>query len=71
MNRQPIHSENIASAGYDEETQTMEVEFDQKGAVYRYRNVPKSEWDNFLNGQPSPGKYFYHHIRSSYPYFQV
>lgn len=70
MNMQPIQSENIDAAGYDEETQTMEVAFD-KGPVYRYSNISKGEWEAFLHGKPSPGKYFYHHIRTRYPYVRI
>lgn len=69
MNRQPINSSNIESAGYDEETQVMEVAF-LNGGVYRYSNVPKSVWEAFLNGN-TPGEYFYHFIRLLYPYYRV
>lgn len=70
MDRQAINSANIASAGYDEESQIMEVEFDQGGAIYQYHNVPKSVWEAFLNGN-TPGQYHYHFIRSTYLYVRV
>jgi hypothetical protein len=38
MNRDPIASTSIVSAGYDEATQTLEVEF-LNGTIYQYYNV--------------------------------
>ncbi len=39
IGRDPVVSSNLASAGYDAETRTLEVEF-SNGAVYRYGDVP-------------------------------
>ena len=61
MERQPISSSNIISAGYDPATQTLELEF-KGGAVYQYMNVPEYMWYEFL-GAPSQGKYFQSQIR--------
>ena len=69
MNKQPIASSNIFEAGYDEKEQLMEVDF-INGGIYRYTNVPKSVWEAFLAAN-TPGEYFYHFIRSSYPYYQI
>ena len=56
MERQPISSSNIVSAGYDPATQTLELEF-KGGAVWQYMNFPESMWYEFLSA-PSQGKYF-------------
>lgn len=56
MERQPISSSNIISAGYDPVQQILEIEFKQ-GLVWQYPNVPEQMWFEFL-GAPSQGKYF-------------
>lgn len=56
MERQPISSSNIISAGYDPDTQTLELEF-KNGVVWQYPNFPEQMWYEFL-GAPSQGKYF-------------
>ena len=61
MERQPISSSNIVSAGYEPATQTLEVEF-KNGAVWQYMNFPEYMWFEFL-GAPSQGKYFMSQIR--------
>ena len=60
MERQPISSTNIISAGYDPATQNLEIEF-KNGVVWQYPNVPQYMWDEFL-GAPSQGKYFHSQI---------
>ena len=62
--RQPVNSSDIASTGYDEATQTLEIEFKATG-VYRYFSVPKSVSDE-LTATPSPGKYFLQHIKGKF-----
>ena len=61
MERQPISSSNIISAGYDPATQTLEIEF-KNGVVWQYANFPEDMWHEFL-GAPSQGKYFSAQIR--------
>ena len=56
MERQPVISSNIKSVGYDEDTETLEVEF-KKGALYQYDSVP-AEVHQSLMSAPSVGKYF-------------
>ena len=64
MERQPISSSNIVSAGYDPATQTLELEF-KNGVVWQYMNFPEFMWFEFL-GAPSQGKYFQSQIRSRF-----
>jgi hypothetical protein len=49
----PIQSDNVAYAGYDLQSQTMFVEFDN-GALYAYAPVPGWLWRDFLAAQPHP-----------------
>ena len=64
MERQPISSANIVSAGYDAATQTLELEF-KGGVVWQYSGFPEYMWFEFL-GAPSQGKYFNAQIRPVY-----
>lgn len=43
------------SAGYDSETQTLQVTF-REGAVYNYYNVPPAVWQQYKKSA-SPGKF--------------
>lgn len=60
MERQPIVSSNIVSAGYDAASCVLEIEFKQ-GAVWQYSNFPENMWYEFLSA-PSQGKYFSNQI---------
>ena len=64
MERQPISSSNIVSAGYDPATQTLELEF-KGGVVWQYTHFPEEMWYEFL-GSPSQGKYFHSQIRARF-----
>ena len=39
MERQSVSSSNLASVGYDPNSETLEIEF-KGGTIYRYFNVP-------------------------------
>jgi len=54
----------IRSVGYDAESQTLAVEFNN-GSVYDYGGVPQSEYDNMMSAQ-SVGKYFVANVKSVY-----
>ncbi len=56
MERQPISSSNIVSAGYEPAGQILEIEF-KGGVVWQYTHVPENIWYEFL-GAPSQGKFF-------------
>ena len=64
MNRIPVTSSNIASAGYTNDT--LEVEF-RGGKVYRYLGVSEDIFKNFMTAE-SKGKFFYSEIRGKYSY---
>lgn len=69
MERNYVASSNIASIGYHEGSQTLEVEF-QNGTVYQYYNVPLSMYENMMHA-PSKGQFLNLYIRNSFPYSRV
>jgi hypothetical protein len=56
MERTPVFSSNLVSVGYEEETQTLEIEF-KNGSVYQYAGVSLDEFSSFMNAD-SKGAYF-------------
>ena len=69
MDRVPVTSSSIASAGYSAEASTLEVEY-RNGLVYQYFAVPKSVFESLLEAA-SKGKFVSKHIRGHYPYRRV
>lgn len=68
-NRKPVTSSNLASIGYDEDTNTLEIEF-QSGAVYQYFDVPFAVYDGLMEAD-SHGKYLAQRIKGQYRYVRV
>lgn len=62
--RQSVRSRNIRSIGYDDASQTLEIEF-HSGGIYQYANVPKSVYDDLMHA-PSHGSYFSRYIKGRY-----
>ena len=69
MQRQNVESSNLASVGYDEKSQILEIEFNH-GGVYQYFDVPIEEYESLM-GADSLGSYFYHNIRNDYEYAKL
>ena len=69
MNRVPVVSSNIRSVGYDESSETLEIEF-TSGSIYQYFDVPESEYKRLINAA-SKGRYFNQNIKESYRYVQI
>lgn len=69
MNRNPVHSSNILSVGYDPASRTLEVEF-HSGGVYQYSGVPETVYQGFMRAA-SKGSYFHDHIKERYHFRQV
>lgn len=69
MDRQAVQSSNVASVGYDAETQTLEVEF-KGGAVYHYAGVPAGVYVELL-GAASVGGYLARAVKGVYPASRV
>ena len=64
-----VASSNLASVGYDEATQTLEVEF-LNGAVYQYYDVPETMYRQLMKTS-SKGQFFHQYFRDVYPYSRV
>ena len=69
MDRDPVQSSNVISVGYDEATQTLEVEF-RNGGIYQYYNVPAQLAAQFLEA-PSKGQFIHAYIRNAFPFSRV
>lgn len=69
MNREPVASSNIVAIGYDEPSQTLEVEF-MSGAVYQYYNVTQALFDQLMQAG-SKGQFLAYQIKNVYPYSRV
>ncbi len=70
MKRTTVNSSNLASVGYDPNSQVLEIEFNT-GRVYQYFDVPQQEYDGLMNAN-SHGSYFYHNIRNGgYRYTRI
>ena len=69
MQRDSVASSNLASVGYDSETQTLEVEF-VSGSIYQYYNVSENIYEELMRAG-SKGIFFHQYIRNDYPYSRV
>ena len=61
MKREPVVSSNIASIGYDENNNILEVEFNN-GNVYEYYDVPLYEYEGLMSAD-SKGTYLNANIK--------
>jgi KTSC domain len=69
MDRKRINSSRIRSAGYDPQTQVLEVEF-TNGRIMSYRSVSAEVYRQFVNA-PSPVSFFEDKIAENYPETEV
>jgi len=69
MQREFVSSSNLVSVGYDEPSQTLEVEF-KDGAVYQYYNVGQNIYDAFMSSS-SKGQFLAYQIKNAFPYSKV
>jgi KTSC domain len=70
MDRTPVQSSTIASVGYEEETSTLEVGFNN-GTIYQYFGVPKHIYEGLMNAS-SKGSYLNQYVkRGGYGYTKV
>ena len=49
----PIQSDNVRAAGYDANSMTMTVQFNN-GYTYEYYGIPAELWTSFVAAQPHP-----------------
>ncbi len=64
MDRKAVNSSMLKSIGYDENTQTLELEF-KSGEVWQYMDVPSDEFEGLMNA-PSHGGYARQNIIEAY-----
>ncbi|MCX2864605.1 KTSC domain-containing protein [Paucibacter sp. PLA-PC-4] len=69
MNRTPVSSSNIASVGYDADSSTLEIEFNN-GTVYQYFDVNENVYNELIGAQ-SIGGYLAANIKGRYRYSKV
>lgn len=69
MDRELVASSNVASIGYDEPSQTLEVEF-LNGSVYQYYNVTQDVYTNLMQSS-SKGGFLHQYIKGAYAYGRV
>ena len=69
MNRQSVTSSNIASIGYDADSQTLEIEF-LNGGIYQYFDLPQYVYQELMNAS-SHGQYLAQNIKGVYRYSKV
>jgi hypothetical protein len=64
-----VESTTLATVGYDETRQLLQLEFRSR-AIYHYFNVPAVVHESLLQA-PSKGSYFNRSIRGRFPYSLV
>jgi len=64
-----VSSSNLASVGYDSETQTLRIEF-RSGGVYEYHDVPEAEYQGLMDAS-SKGSYHHQNIKNHYNYKKI
>jgi hypothetical protein len=64
MDRKRVNSSKIRSIGYDEKTQTLEVEL-SNGQVWQYPNVYPEVYRRFM-AAPNPTSFFEDRIAEDY-----
>jgi hypothetical protein len=64
MERHRLNSSKLRSAGYDEKSQTLEIEF-SNGQVWQYGQVSPELWRRLL-ASPSPTAFFDDRIAEEY-----
>lgn len=69
MQRKPVSSSNIASIGYDAESETLEIQF-HNGGIYRYYGVPQAVYTGLM-ASSSHGSYLAQNIKNRYQYKKV
>jgi threonine dehydratase len=69
VNRAPVQSRSLAAIGYDEQTETLEVQF-RHGGVYRYFEVPAAVYEALM-AAASRGGYLAERIKGAYRFTQV
>jgi hypothetical protein len=68
MERISVSSSNLVSVGYDEDSSTLEVEFNS--GTYQYYDVPLYIYEELM-AAGSLGSYLHQNVKNTYSYSQV
>ena len=69
MEMHSVQSSNINAIGYDEGSETLQIEF-INGGTYQYFDVPQHVFDGIMNAD-SKGKFLHSNIKGAYRYSRV
>lgn len=69
MERERVTSRSIRSIGYDPETRTLEVEFNNDG-LYKYFEVPDAVYTALLRAS-SKGAYMNDHVKDRFNHRKI
>lgn len=69
MKRQTVVSSNVAEVGYDDNSRTLEVQFNN-GGVYQYFDVPPQIYSEMIRAG-SIGQYLNANIKGIFRYARV
>jgi KTSC domain len=64
-----VDSSNVAAIGYEEDSQTLQVEF-KNGTTYQYFDVPLAIFEG-MRDAASVGQYLNQHIKGAFRYSRV
>jgi hypothetical protein len=64
-----VDSSNVAAVGFDEDSQTLQVEF-KNGATYQYFDVPQAIFEGLL-GAASVGQFLNQQVKGAYRYSRI
>jgi uncharacterized protein len=69
MDRKHVDSSNLESIGYDTQSQTLEIEF-QNGHIYQYFDVPEPVYLSLM-AAGSHGKWFSENVKGYFRYARI
>lgn len=69
MEMTTVVSSNVTAVGYDEDTQTLQVEFNN-GTAYQYFDVPVTIFEGLV-GAASVGQFLHLQVKGVYRYSRV
>lgn len=69
MEMTSVASSSVGAVGYDENSETLQVEF-LNGARYQYHGVSRGLYDQFMQA-PSKGQFLNANIRDQFAYTRV
>ncbi|WP_299082971.1 KTSC domain-containing protein [uncultured Ruegeria sp.] len=69
MEMHQVDSSNVAAIGYDDGSETLQVEFNS-GATYQYFDVPEHIFDAMLEST-SKGQFLHQNIKGAFRFSRV